>query len=71
MRRKIWWLVLFLGTLLLSGCRREMLNEPLNLDIPGTGAAVFTGAVEDGLGEGTLTFTDWTYTGTFRIGKKG
>lgn len=71
MKRRI-WLALCLGALLLlSGCRREMMNEPLNLDIPGAGAAVFTGAVEDGFGEGTLTFSDWTYTGTFRLGKKG
>ena len=72
MRRKTWWLALCLGALLLlSGCRREMMNEPLTLRIPGVGSALFTGVVEDGLGEGTLTFEDWTYTGTFLSGKKG
>ena len=71
MRRTNWWLALCLGAvLLLSGCRREMMNEPLSLRIPGVGSALFTGAVEDGLGEGTLDFGDWTYTGTFVTGKK-
>lgn len=56
--------------LLLSGCRKEMEGENLYLGVPGAEAGVFTGVLEDGQGEGTLDFPDWSYTGSFTVPKE-
>ena len=60
--------LLLLGALLLllSGCRREMEAKPIVIRLHGEESAVFSGVLEDGLGEGALEFPDWTYTGSFR-----
>ena len=65
------------GALLLSGCSKEVENEPLEITLAyGKYAVEYTGTLEDGVPEGAAAITgeapdgsQWSAEGTFSSGK--